>query len=152
MTRQRMRRATLESETAPARSATFASLRRSRYIVLTSFRKSGEAVGTPVWFVGIAGKLYVYTGGKSGKAKRIRNNPRVTVAASTMTGKPKGPAIEGRARILTAQEGAAASRELTRKYWFLRPLNDAVNSTLGLIRGKRGPANIVYLEIAPAAD
>lgn len=134
----------------PAATSTsvFASLRRSRYIVLTTFRKSGEAVGTPVWFAGNAGKLYVYTGAKTGKVKRIRNNPRVTVAPCTVSGKPKGTAIEGRARIVAKDEEAAARRALTRKYWILRPLNDAFNTALRFLRGRRKlPGSIVYLEV-----
>lgn len=134
----------------PAASTTtaFASLRRSRYIVLTTFRKSGEAVGAPVWFAESAGRLYVYTGAKTGKVKRIRNNPRVTVAPCTVSGKPKGTAIEGRARIVAKDEEAAARRALTRKYWILRPLNDAFNTALRFLRGRRKlPGSIVYLEV-----
>ena len=127
------------------------SLRRKRYIVLTTFRKNGEAVGTTVWFAERDGRLYVYTGANAGKAKRIRNNPRVTVAPSTMMGKLKGAAIEGRARIVPQAEETAASRALTRKYWILRPLNDALNTVLRFLRGRRQPPNIVYLEIEPAA-
>lgn len=133
-------------------ATTFASLKRERHIVLTTFRRSGESVGTAVWFAEVAGKLYVYTGGNTGKAKRIRNNPRVTVAPGTMRGAVTGPAIEGRARILTPEEGVAANKALSRKYWILRPLNDAMNEVLGVFRGKREPANIVYLEIAPGAS
>lgn len=136
----------------PANATTFASLRRERYIVLTTFRKSGEGVGTAVWFADVAGKLYVYTGGNTGKAKRIRNNPRVTVAPGTIRGAVTGPAIEGRARILTPGEGAAANKALSRKYWIMRPLNDGMNKLLGVFRRRREPANIVYLEIAPLAD
>jgi hypothetical protein len=133
-------------------STPFASLKRERYIVLTTFRRSGEGVGTAVWFAEVAGKLYVYTGGNTGKAKRIRNNPRVTVAPGTMRGAVTGPAIEGQARILTVVEGAAASKALSHKYWIMRPLNDGMNKLLGVFRRKREPANIVYLEIAPVSS
>lgn len=54
----------------PATIATaFASLRHKRHIVLTTFRKNGEAVGTPVWFAERDGKLVVFTGANTGKAK-----------------------------------------------------------------------------------
>ncbi|HKV83888.1 MAG TPA: PPOX class F420-dependent oxidoreductase [Ktedonobacterales bacterium] len=132
-------------------TTTFEAIKRKRHIVLTTFRRTGEGVGTAVWFADIAGKLYIYTGGNTGKAKRIRNSPRVTVAPSTMMGKVTGPAIEGRARILTAEEGAAANKAISRKYWILRPLNDAMNTLLGVFRGRREPANIVFLEIAPVS-
>lgn len=135
----------------PATTATtFATLRRRRHIVLTTFRKSGEAVSTPVWFAERDGKLYIYTGANTGKVKRIRNDSHVTVAPSTMMGKVRGPAIDGRARILTPEEGAMADHALTRKYWILRPLNDALNAALRFARGRRQPPNIVYLEVEPA--
>src|SRR5215470_15122623 len=55
-----------------------------KYLSLTSFRKSGVPVRTPVWFAEAEGKLYLFTNPKSGKAKRIRNNPRVLIAPCTM--------------------------------------------------------------------
>lgn len=62
--------ATWEGDTMPATIATaFASLRHKRHIVLTTFRKNGEAVGTPVWFAERDGKLVVFTGANTGKAK-----------------------------------------------------------------------------------
>ena len=62
-----------------------------KYLSLTSFRKSGVPVRTPVWFAEAEGKLYLFTNPKSGKAKRIRNNPRVLIAPCTMRGKVTGP-------------------------------------------------------------
>jgi PPOX class probable F420-dependent enzyme len=53
-----------------------------RYINLTTFRKSGIAVPTPVWFVVHEGRLYVFTAAQSGKAKRLRANGRALVAPS----------------------------------------------------------------------
>ena len=55
-------------------------------INLTTFRKSGNEVPTPVWFVVLEGKLYVRTEASSGKVKRIRNNGRVEPAPSTVRG------------------------------------------------------------------
>ena len=52
------------------------------YIVLETFRKSGEGVKTPVWVAAEDGKLYVWTVDNSGKVKRIRNNGRVRLAVS----------------------------------------------------------------------
>ena len=46
-----------------------------RYISLATFRKTGVSVLTPIWFTEESGKLFVMCSGKSGKAKRIRNNP-----------------------------------------------------------------------------
>ena len=71
-----------------------------KYISLTTFRKNGVAVATPVWFGEDGDKLYVMTRSDMGKAKRIRNNPRVRVAPCTSRGKVTGPEFEASARIL----------------------------------------------------
>ena len=69
-----------------------------RYINLTTFRKSGIAVPTPVWFVVHEGRLYVFTAAQSGKAKRIRANGRALVAPSDARGHPLGEFVPARAR------------------------------------------------------
>ncbi len=68
-----------------------------KYISLETFRKSGLAVQTPVWFAQADNDkiLYVVTESTSGKAKRIRNKPEVRLAPSNGQGKPKGDYIEG---------------------------------------------------------
>ena len=68
-----------------------------RYINLTTFRRDGRAVATPVWFVVHEGRLYVYTEAASGKAKRVRaNGPQV--APSDVRGRPLGPFVPAGAR------------------------------------------------------
>jgi uncharacterized protein len=57
-----------------------ADLGRERYISITTFRRDGTPVATPVWVVAEGGRLYVWTGAQTGKAKRIRHHPAVTVA------------------------------------------------------------------------
>jgi len=90
------------------------------YICLTTFRKSGVAVPTPVWFGEGDGKLYVKTRNDSGKYKRIRNNSRVQVARCTMRGTVTGPQFEATARILPRQNWPAAQKLINRKYWLAR--------------------------------
>ena len=75
-----------------------------KYISLTTFRKSGAGVATPVWFGEDNDKLYVMTRSDSGKYKRIRNNPRVTVAPCTIRGKVIGPQFEATARIVPTED------------------------------------------------
>ncbi len=77
------------------------SLAKARYISLTTFRKDGSPVATPVWVVSDDGRrLLVWTGGSTWKARRIRRNPRVLVARSSIRGRERGPRIEGHARVL----------------------------------------------------
>jgi len=126
---------------------TFPTLQDHRYALLTTFRKSGEGVGTPIWFALVNGKLYIITEGDSGKAKRIRNNPRVTLAPCNQSGSQTfGPPVEGRAQILPTEQGEAAKIALDQKYGFFKYIFDFVISILGRRRG------MVYLEIVPAED
>ncbi len=91
-----------------------------KYISLTTFRKSGVAVATPVWFGEDGDKLYVMTRSDMGKTKRIRNNPSVRVAPCTIRGKVTGPEFEASARILPQEEHPRARRAIQRKYWAAR--------------------------------
>ncbi len=66
------------------------AFQKQQYLNIETFRKSGEGVKTPVWFVEKDGLLYAWTAANSGKVKRIRNNGRVRVAPSTASGAPLG--------------------------------------------------------------
>ena len=65
---------------------TFKASERAKYLSLETFRKSGQGVPTPVWFVQDGPALYISTEGSSGKVKRIRNNARVRIAPCDMWG------------------------------------------------------------------
>ena len=73
----------------------FSVVKGHKYISLTTFRKSGTPVATPVWFVEREGKICVWTQSNSGKMKRLRHNAKMTVAPCTMRGKVVGPTVEG---------------------------------------------------------
>ena len=91
-----------------------------RYISLATYRKSGVAVPTPIWFVEADGLLYVMTRGDSGKCKRVRNNPRVSFAPCTMRGRVTGPEFPGTARILPETDWEGIRALLRKKYWLMR--------------------------------
>jgi uncharacterized protein len=95
-------------------------IRGQKYISLTTFRKNGAAVATPVWFGEEADKLYVMTRSDMGKTKRIRNNPRVRVAPCTIRGKVTGPEFDATARILPLDQHTHARETINRKYWAAR--------------------------------
>ncbi len=102
-------------------SGPFQSFAGHKYISVETFRKSGEGVKTPVWFAesGLdtsAPVLYIYSTGDSGKAKRIRNNPRVKIAPCDMRGNVKGDWVDARAEILQGEAAATGMRALNRKY------------------------------------
>jgi len=72
--------------------------------IVTSFRRNGMGVSSPVGTVASQGKLYFMTAADTWKVKRLANNPRVTVAPGTFKGGALGPAIEGTARRLSGKE------------------------------------------------
>jgi PPOX class probable F420-dependent enzyme len=110
-----------------------AEISGKKYVCLTSFRKNGTPVRTPVWFAEADGRLYVMTRNDSGKYKRIRNNPRISVAPCNMRGTVTGSEFAGTARILPAERWPAAKQVIHRKYWLARvPLWSRRNEYLEL--------------------
>ena len=128
-------------------AGTFGLLEGHRYMRLTTFRKNGEAVPTTVWFALVDGKAYVFTSANSGKAKRIRNNPRVVVTPSNFRGGPKGQgSIEAEARLMDEDEEEMPNRVIDQKYGWQYKL---FNFVIGL---PRTPPEHVFLELRSAGD
>jgi len=96
------------------------TIRGQKYISLTTVRKNGTKVATPVWFGEDSDKLYVMTRSTMGKVKRIRNNPLVEVAPCTMRGSVTGDKLFAHARILPPEEHVHARQAIDRKYWAAR--------------------------------
>ena len=71
---------------------------KQKYLNLETFRRSGESMKTPVWFVQDGETIYVQTVANSGKVKRIRNNGRVNITPCKMDGSPTGTWIPAFAR------------------------------------------------------
>jgi PPOX class probable F420-dependent enzyme len=84
-------------------------------ILLTTYKRDGTPVGTPISIAVEGGHAFIRTYDKAWKAKRMRNNPAVEIAPSTTTGKATGPAIRGRVRLLEGREARHAARLLARK-------------------------------------
>jgi uncharacterized protein len=95
----------------------FAEFAAQKYISLETFKKNGQGVKTPVWFVLHNGALYAYTEADSWKVKRIRNNPRVRVAVCNVRGAVKGPWVDATASIVEGDERLVADKLLDRKYF-----------------------------------
>jgi PPOX class probable F420-dependent enzyme len=85
-------------------------------IVLTTYRRDGTPVDTPVSIAIDGQRAFVRTWDTTGKMKRIRNNTDVAIAPSTFFGRVTGPAIGARARVLNDSEAVVAWRALARKY------------------------------------
>ena len=124
----------------------FDALAGGRYVRLSTFRKSGAAAPTPVWFARLGENLYVVTGRNTGKVKRIRNNPGVAIAPSDFRGRPKGRGLRAVAGVTDEQSGGPADRALRSKYgWQYRVFQ--------VVEGLRGAADdLVYLELRPPEE
>ena len=73
-----------------------------RYLSVTSFKRDGTGVATPVWFVSDGRRLFALTDLHSAKVRRIRRNPRVLVASCRADGKLRGEPVPARVEVLTA--------------------------------------------------
>lgn len=96
----------------------FAMLSGHKYINLETYKKSGQAVRTPVWFVISDEQIFVLTSQNTGKIKRIRNNPTIKIMPCGIRGDSKGEWIEGLARIATEPEMQNTIRLRYKKYGF----------------------------------
>lgn len=72
-----------------------------RYLSITTFKRDGTGVVTPVWFVSDGARLFAFTDLHSAKIRRIRNNPRVLVASCWVNGKLRRDPVTARAEVLT---------------------------------------------------
>jgi PPOX class probable F420-dependent enzyme len=99
---------------------TLERLARQKYVRLTSYRKSGAAVGTPVHIVVEGGHAFVRTWSTSGKYKRMVRNLAVELAPSTWRGRPTGPVSGAHARVLSDAEAVHVAQALAQKYPLLQ--------------------------------
>ena len=95
---------------------------RSRYVSLTTYRKDGTGVATPVWHVVNGGELLVVSDAGAWKVKRIRRNSRVVVTVCDVRGRiaPGAPSAEGTARLLDAADTQTGRKLLAGKYFLSR--------------------------------
>ncbi|MCR2791886.1 PPOX class F420-dependent oxidoreductase [Microbacterium sp. zg.Y625] len=99
--------------------AALSDLVDSEYVLLTTFRKTGVGVGTPVWAAPDGDELLVTTGGESGKVKRLRHSARVTLTPCDVHGNVAegAPTVEATAVVRTDDETMARlDRALKAKY------------------------------------
>lgn len=122
---------------------------RRRYVSLTTFRRSGVPVATAVWIAPAGEALAVLTGSATGKAKRLRHDPRVELRECSASGRVAdgAPVVAGRAQIVTdPQEQEALLAGHRRKYgWQYRGWR-----ALQRLLERRGAAPDVVLRITDA--
>jgi uncharacterized protein len=116
-----------------------ASLAEERFVSVTTFRRTGVGVATPVWVVADGDALLVWTGASTGKVKRVRRDPRVTLAPCSRRGAvaPSAPVVEARCTVETSDSVLAeAERLLARKYGVEYRLVTLVERVLARVRGR----------------
>ncbi|MFF1837741.1 PPOX class F420-dependent oxidoreductase [Streptomyces sp. NPDC058231] len=99
-------------------SQTLKDFDRSEYVSLTTYRKNGTPVATPVWAAADGDELLIWTRSDSWKVRRIRNESRVTVTVCDVRGRiaEGAPTAVGTARLLDEAGTRTVRRMLARKY------------------------------------
>lgn len=102
--------------------ANLEQFQKQQYISVETFRKNGEGVKTPVWFVEFQNQLCLATGPESGKVKRMRNNPAVRVAPCKMDGTVIGEWQPATIRFMQGDEVKAMDKLYSKKYGLMKIL------------------------------
>lgn len=100
-------------------TATLSEIGAAKYVLLTTFKKDGSGVPTPLWAAMDGDRMLMWTVTDSWKVKRIRNKSRVTVGACDVRGNPKGPQIDATAVVLDDAGTDHARDVIARKYGIL---------------------------------
>ncbi len=118
------------------------ALSDEKYILLTTFKRDGSPVKTPVWVVPLDGTTVgFWTSSGSGKAKRLAHTGRVFVQPSDARGKVKEGTspVEASARLVTGSEYEGIQLKIREKYGFMTKITHALNTIGGIFKGKRIP-------------
>ncbi len=116
-----------------------------KYLSLETYRRSGEGVRTPVWFVESGGILFVLTRGDSGKVKRLRHNKQVQVAPCRMNGEVTGAWTPGSGSFVESEEVMKVIKTLfDEKYGTISRLTNLFSR---MQRKKR-----VFIKVLPEAE
>ena len=114
------------------------NFRSENYLLLETYRKNNQPVQTPVWFVIDGDLIYVVTREKTGKVKRIKNNPRVKISPCTFSGKIIGKWVSGTAKRVSEEESKRAIDLRKKKYGFKAKIAQFAS---------RGKGNLVVFSI-----
>lgn len=101
-------------------SGDLAPLRDAKTILLTTYKRDGTAVRTPVSIAFEGDQAFFRSYDKAWKTTRLRNNPRVLAAACTLLGKPTGSPVQARATLLDGERATAAAKALARRHRVLQ--------------------------------
>ena len=125
------------------------ALPHSTYVSLTTFRRTGVPVSTPVWAAPDGETLVVWTRADSGKVKRLRHTPRVTVAPCDVRGRTTGPAVDGLAEFVPGTGRDQAIAALRRSYGLKFTLGNATSRLWHRVARRSGERHEI-IRIRPA--
>jgi PPOX class probable F420-dependent enzyme len=114
----------------------------AKYILLTTFRRDGTPVATPVWSVALGDdRIGFWTSSGSGKAKRLAHTDRVTATPCDARGRVKAGAatVEATARVVTGAELEEIRKRIVSKYGLMTKFTKLLATVAGTLRGKRIP-------------
>jgi uncharacterized protein len=103
-------------------NAGLAPIRDAKTILLTTYKRDGTAVATPVSVAFDGERAFFRSYDKAWKTKRLRHDPAVQAAPATLRGKPTGPAIRARATLLDSEHARVAARALARRHRILQAI------------------------------
>ena len=126
-------------------------LKSAKYVSLITFRKSGEPVRSPVWFVQFGENLNSYgviTETNVGKVKRVRANSKIEVQVCDVKGRvaPGAPKFSGVARLVTGEQAVAVRTAIAKQYGLTYKLFAVYLVVSGLFKKKDGlpETNIIF--------
>jgi uncharacterized protein len=130
------------------------ALADERYMLLTTFRRDGTPVATPVWITPYdEHSVAFWTSSGSGKAKRLAHTQRVTVQPSDARGrvKPGSEPVEATARVVSGEELEAIRERVIAKYGFQTKITKVLATIWGVLKGKRIPYGDRGVIVTPAS-
>jgi PPOX class probable F420-dependent enzyme len=117
----------------------------AQYVALTTYRRDGTAVTTPVWAAAEGTSLYLFSNAAAGKVKRLRNSSRAAIAPCTATGKITGAQISAEAFNLNSDQMPKVWKLLTQKYGIAARLFVLYDRMRALLRMKPSAGIVVHL-------
>lgn len=125
------------------------ALADEKYIAFTTFRRNGEPVTTPVWVVPVSdGRVGFWTAMGSGKTKRLRNDPRVTIQPSDARGRVKQGTEPAAGTADLVQSGALfdeVQAKVRKKYGVMVTISKTARQLFGRRRKGQTYADTVVL-------
>ena len=116
-----------------------------RYVSLTTYRRTGAAVSTPVWIVGLEdGRVGFWTAMGTGKTQRLAHDPRVVLRPCDARGRvaPGAPSYDGTAELV--RSGAAFTEvqaEVREKYGLMTTVTRLLSRL-----GRQGRRRLTYAD------